>query len=341
MFDAASGERLDDIAFPKRWFHRVEERSGRLLLWDCAFLYCVKAPQSDPAAQGTLVVRQDLPDPDAIAALRTARDLEDMPAFEITALPVAPIVDADLAEWAGVEPRRLDGVMDWTPDFAHRSADKSRLYGGGTDCAATVRMGFSGEDLHVAIEVADDRHCASPSPGLWRSDGVTLLFGEPKNDEIDPLLLTVGLVNGLPRFELGTTAGTIAASDPAGQETAESPGPRRFVLPSLISGPAELPKLSQSIEIAARRDESAGRTFYEFRAPKVLFRYGPDFYWDLFINENDGQGRAGALQMASATWGVEETQIGSLRGAGPRVPGGEIGPRTKKKRGGSSTRPAR
>ncbi len=340
VFDADSGERLDDIAFPKRWFHRIEEHGGRLLLWDCAFLYCVKAPQGDPAAQSTVVVRQERPDPDAMAALRIARDLEDTPAFEIPALSVAPVVDADLTEWAGVEPRRLDGVMDWTPDFAQRSTDKSRLHGGGTDCAATVRMGFSGDDLLVAIEVTDDRHCASPSPGLWRSDSVALLFGEPKNDETDPLLLTLGLVNGLPRFELGTTAGTLATSDPAGQETAESPGHRRFALPPVIAGPVELPKLSQSIEIAARRDESAGRTFYEFRVPKVLFRYGPDFYWDLFINENDGQDRAGALQMASATWGVEETQIGSLRGAGQRVPGGDIGPRTKKKRGGSSTRPA-
>jgi len=106
----------------------------------------------------------------------------------------------------------------------------------------------------------------------------------------------------------------------------------------VVAGPVELPNLSQSIEIAARRDESTRRTFYELRVPKVLFRYGPDFYWDLFINENDGQGRAGALQMASATWGAEETQIGSLRGPGRECRAGTSG--LDRKREGADHRPA-
>jgi hypothetical protein len=145
---------------------------------------------------------------------------------------------------------------------------------------------------------------------------VSLIFGEPKGEEIDPLLLTVSLVNGVPRFELGTVVSTFAVSDPAGQELVSAPEPRQFLLPALSVGVISLPKPAQSLEIAARRDEATRRTWYEFRVPRLLLRYGPDFYWDLLVNENDGVGRAGALQMASATWGTEETQIGSLRGAG-------------------------
>lgn len=321
VFDAGDGQTVKSIAFPKRWFHRVGESDGRLLLWDCAFLYCIAAPQAVPADQATVVIRQDRPDPDAIAALRMARDLEDVPVFEIPTLPSAPRVDAGLSEWTGVKPCRLSGVMDWTPDFVRRGSTAIRSYAGSEGCAADVRMAFFGEDFYVAVEVSDDKHWASPAPGLWRSDSVSLIFGEPKGEEIDPLILTVALVNGVPRFELGTAVSALAVSDPAGQELVSSPGPRRFLLPSLSAGAITLPKPTQSLEIAARRDEATRRTYYEFRVPRLLFRYGPDFYWDLIVNENDGAGRAGALQMASATWGTEETQIGSLRGVRGQAPG--------------------
>ncbi len=316
VFEAASGETVKSIAFPKRWFHIVGHSSGRLLLWDCAFLYCISEPQAVPAERKMIVIRQDRPDPDGVAALRMARDLEDPPTFEIHTLPSAPRVDAEFSEWAGVKPHRLSGVMDWAPDFVHRCGTKARSYAGSEGCAADVRMGLFGEDLYVAVEVSDDVHCTSPAPGLWRSDSVSLIFGEPKGEEIDPLLLTVSLVNGVPRFELGTVVSTFAVSDPAGQELVSAPEPRQFLLPALSVGVISLPKPAQSLEIAARRDEATRRTWYEFRVPRLLLRYGPDFYWDLLVNENDGVGRAGALQMASATWGTEETQIGSLRGAG-------------------------
>ncbi len=316
VFDAASGESLKSIAFPKRWFHLVGQGNGRLLLWDCAFLYCISTPQAVPADRRMITIRQDRPDPDAVAALRMARDLEDPPAFEIPTLTSAPRVDAEFSEWAGVEPHRLSGVMDWTPDFVHRCRTKARSYAGGEGCAADVRMGLFGEDLYVAVQVSDDIHCTSPVPGLWRSDSVSLIFGEPKGEEIDPLLLTVSLVNGVPRFELGTAVSVFAVSDPTGQDLVSNHGPRRFLLPALSVGVISLPKPAQSLEISARRDEATRQTWYEFRVPRLLVRYGPDFYWDLLVNENDGAGRAGALQMASATWGTEETQIGSLRGKG-------------------------
>lgn len=291
-----------------------------------------------------MVIRQDRPDPDAIAALRMARDLEDPPEFEIGTLPGAPGVDADLSDWASVKTRRLGAAMDWTPDFAHHSSAKSRSFGGPEDCGADVRLAFFENDLYGAIEVSDDIHVSSTAPGLWQWDGITLLFGEPvgeESKEIDPLLLTLSLVNGLPRFELGTAVRTQAVSDPAGQETAAAPGPRRVALPALNAGAIVLPQPTESIEIAARRDESRRRTVYEFRVPKVLFRYGPDSYWDLFINDNDGAGREGSLQMASATWGTEETQIGSLRGVGERLTPLTPGAQQRRTRDGSASRPAR
>jgi outer membrane protein assembly factor BamB len=341
ILDKSTGEQLKDIVFPKRWFHKVEERGGRLLLWDCAFLYCIKPPASAASGESTVTIRQDRPDPDAVAALRMARDLEDPPRQVIATLSAAPRVDGDLAEWTGVEPRRLGGVMDWTPDFAHRSADKKRSYGGPDDCSAEVRLAFFGEDLYVAVAVSDDVQEASSAPGLWRSDSVSLLFGEAygeKREEIDPLFLTVALVDGQPKFELGTAVSTMAVSDPPGQGLADGPEPRRLVLPAMNTGTIVLPKPTESIEVAALRDEVGRRTFYEVRVPKVLFRYGPGFSWDLFVNDNDGKGREGALQMASATWGTEETQIGSLRGVGERPQ--DRKPQPKRKRGGSVTRPA-
>lgn len=341
VFDAKTGERIKDIAFPKRWFHRIEERHGRLLLWDCAFLYCVKAPSSDRPTNSQVVIRQEHPDPDAMASLRMARDLEDPPLLDIPRLAVCPRVDADLSEWSDVKPRLLSGVMDWSPDYARRSTVGARSYNGEEHCTADVRFAFHGDDLYIAVEVTDDRHCARPAPGLWRSDSVTLMSGEPKGEEIDPLFLTVALVNGVPRFELGTAVATFMASDPAGQELAAGPGPRRFPLPASSNGPFVLPEPTQSIELAARRDEHSRRTVYEIRAPKAVFRYGPDSFWDFFINDNDGSGRSGALQIASATWGTEETQTGSLRAvSGPPSPGQGKDSRAPKQRGGSKTRPA-
>lgn len=343
VFDKSSGDKVKDIAFPKRYFHTVAERNGRLLLWDCAFLYCVKAPELAATGEGSMVIRQERADPDAIAALRMARDLEDPPPVKIATLAAGPCVNGDLAEWAAVEPLRLGDVMDWAPDFAHRSPNKGRLYGGRQDCAAEVRLGFFGNDLYAAIEVSDDSHVGQPGPGLWQSDSVTLLFGEAggdRRDEVDPLMLTVAVVDGLPRFELGTAVSASAVSDPAGREAAEGPGPRRFVLPPVHAGLIVLPRATESIEIAARREDALGRTVYEFRVPRALFPYGPGFYWDLFINDNDGAGREGALQLASATWGIEETQIGGLRGVGERPgPLDQPDSRQKRRRAASATRP--
>ena len=69
-----------------------------------------------------------------------------------------------------------------------------------------------------------------------------------------------------------------------------------------------------SIEIAIWRDPSSRRTTYELQVAESVFNCGPDVIWDLFVNENDGLGREGALQLASSMWGTEESAIGGIRG---------------------------
>ena len=55
---------------------------------------------------------------------------------------------------------------------------------------------------------------------------------------------------------------------------------------------------------------------YELRVPKALFAGGTDRCWDLLINDDDGLGREGALQLASSVWGIEESAVGAIRGIG-------------------------
>jgi hypothetical protein len=234
--------------------------------------------------------------------------------MKIQALEPAPDIDGDLSDWSDLEARRLDTLIDFKPDFAHRNRDKSRVYGNVEDLSAVVRVGQANGLFCLAVEVTDDVHVAAPEPGLWRSDSVTFVLAEGGQPEADPTLLTVALVGGVPRFELGSAVSTVASSNTRTDESSAGPGPIRFVLPPLRDATTTLIPAGGTVDLAIRRDEPSRRTLYELSFPKPIAIRKADLCWDVLVNENDGSGRKGALQLASSVWGIEETAVGSIRG---------------------------
>jgi len=313
IFDIHSGDRVKDIRIPKLWVHRLGHQADRLMLWDCTFLYDFETPEDDPPAD-TQNVSLAGKHADAIGSLKLAADLEDPVQMKIQALAPVPAIDGDLSDWSDVKERRLGAVSDFKPDFAHRNRNKSRVYGGAADLSAIVRVGQADGFFCLAVEVTDDIHVAAPRPGLWRSDSVTFVLAESGQPEIDPTLLTVALVDGVPRFEVGSAVSTVASSNHITHESVTGPGPAHFVLPPLREATTSLILPGATIDLAIRRNEASRRTRYELRFPKPVAIQSADLYWDVLINDNDGSGREGALQLASSVWGIEETAIGSIRG---------------------------
>lgn len=314
IFDRDSGERIESVRLLKRWQHQFEHRDDRLMTWDINFLYYVRTVESQIPPASEITICQERPDPDAIAALRLARDLAQPPRAGIGTLRAAPHIDAAFSDWSGVDARRLESVMDWRPDFVHRSREKSRSYGGRDDLSADIRLAWTGDDLCIAATVIDDVHHASPGPGIWRSDSLTLQFGEPRGETVDPCMLTVALVGGVVRLELGNAVMTAAVSAPAGRLPDVGSSRDRFTLGTSAVGGILPVQIGVVIEAAARRSESLHRTWYELRVPRAIVRPDAEVYWDLLVNENDGLGREGALQLASSVWSIEESQTASLRG---------------------------
>ncbi|HPD29467.1 MAG TPA: PQQ-binding-like beta-propeller repeat protein [Phycisphaerae bacterium] len=314
VFDRHDGERINAFRLFKRWQHQFEHCDDRVMIWDINFLYCVQPPIAAAHGGEQVTIRQSRPDPDAIAALRLARDLETPPQVSIGTLQRPPHVDAEFSEWSTVEPVELRDVMDWRPDFVHRSRWKSRFYGGGDDLSAKVRLAWAGDSLCIAADVTDDAHVTTACPGLWRFDSITLQISEGGSEDVDPLMLTVGSVNGIVRLEMSSPVMMLAASDPPGTERHCEPGIRRFALSRPGAAGAGGPEATLYVEAAVQRDDFSRRTRYEIAMPRQLLRYGPESYWDLLINDNDGQGREGALQLASSIWSIEESQAACLRG---------------------------
>lgn len=102
---------------------------------------------------------------DRSVTLREAR-------YEVS--PMAPpTVDGDLSEWEAVPAMLVD----------ERSATvvNGELYSGNGDMRATVRLGWSPEALHVAIQVEDDALVDVPTRSEWENDSVELyLDGRPE-----------------------------------------------------------------------------------------------------------------------------------------------------------------
>lgn len=325
VFELATGERVKSIRLPKRWVHVLDEHPDGLMLWDCTWLYYLAEPQSaaPPSDENREILLPASTSPDVVASLRMAKHLEDPSSITVDRLTFEPQLDGDLREWRAVEPLELNGVMDWKPDFAHWSRGKSRRYDGHEDQSARLWVGRSSGSLWLAAEVVDDVHHTAPGPGLWRSDSLTLLLAENdprEHHEVEPTLLTIALVHGVPRFELGTPARTLVASDPAGVEPDGGPGARSFVIPPLGETAAALLWPGESIDVAIWRDEGSIKTKYELRINGWTQPDDSRLYWGVIASDNDGHGRRGGLQLQSAAWSMEESAIGAVQGMNARNP---------------------
>ncbi len=79
-----------------------------------------------------------------------------------------PVVDGDLSEWTGHEAMVLDTLSTTILNRElHRGAD---------DMRALVRVGWSADALHLAVEVRDDSLVDVPGKPLWQNDSVEIYF---------------------------------------------------------------------------------------------------------------------------------------------------------------------
>jgi hypothetical protein len=311
VYDRETGEEIHTFRIAKRWMHRIDHVPGHLMLWDITFLYSIRAPGAG-SVEKPVVVGVAPRDADALAGPRLARNLETPPEVRPVDLAAEPCIDADLSEWAGVAPRSLEGVTDWKPDFVSESVEKSRFCPGRNDLSARLWFGCWRDSYFVAIEVEDDLHVAPLRRDLWRSDSVSLLQTPGHGAEVEPVVLTIGFAGGEPRFEFGTPVNGFAFSDAQGNLPAPLPGMRQetMALPAGFAG--NRTPVSASVRFAAWRDETSRTTTYEIAIPKNLWPIESGVYWDVVVNENDGAGREGGLQIASSLWGIEETGAGGV-----------------------------
>jgi hypothetical protein len=178
-----------------------------------------------------------------------------------------------------------------------------------------LRVGTWQDSYHVAVEVTDDVHATDPGPYLWCSDSVSLLQTPARGSEVEPVILTIGFAGGATRYELGTPVSGFAISDPPGYFPAPLPGTRQETVSVPVGAAGNRAPISASIRVAAWRDEARGMTTYEIEIPKNLWPIESGIFWDVAVNENDGEGREGGLQLASSNWGIEETGAGAVTAA--------------------------
>ncbi len=191
-------------------------------------------------------------------------------------LPAVP-VDGDLTEWSDVPAVAL---TDWqTPEgVAPKAAG---------DLSAQVRVAHTAAGLALAIEVRDDHHLAvDPPEDGWQGDGVQFA--------IDPLPDARGADE--PYCEIGLTLG------------AKGPLAYRFT-----PEPKLLP--AATVAIVRRGDQTVYEALVPWRAlglPAVPSS-GRRLGFGALVNENDGTGRQGWLQVFSGIgWSKQPSELGVL-----------------------------
>ncbi|HEY3378351.1 MAG TPA: sugar-binding protein [Armatimonadota bacterium] len=108
----------------------------------------------------------------AVVTVKTAGGFSFTQTFPVNftqAQRLAPTIDGDLAEWAGVPAYALSG-REWV-------VRSPQYYSGPNDLSATVRYAWDEKALYVACEVKDDTFL-QPYTGflIWKGDGLQLAF---------------------------------------------------------------------------------------------------------------------------------------------------------------------
>ncbi len=152
------------------------------------------------------------------------------------------------------------------PDMAHR------LWKGVDDLSAEVWIGISGETLKLRALVRDDVHC-QPESGrqLWKGDGIQFALAFPGQEGM---------------WELGLARQDNGKSDAFGWQ-----GPTGF----------DPEKAARQIRLVTARDR--GVTRYDAEIPLDALGVKAEatvggFRFNLLVNENDGEGRDGWIEIA-------------------------------------------
>ena len=94
------------------------------------------------------------------------------PGYEVAQMR-PPKIDGRLEEWRDLAPMRIDSQ-------SHLIV-KPSAYRGDEDLQALVWLGWSPQELHVAIQVKDDEVMDDPSRSIWLTDSIELfLDGRPE-----------------------------------------------------------------------------------------------------------------------------------------------------------------
>jgi hypothetical protein len=305
LYDRETGQELQACDLPKRWMHHIHPHEDGLVIWDINFLYRLGLPENSSVAVADEKML-DRAQPDALAAIRLARDLESPRVVTVNKIDDSPTIDGDLDEWSGLQAIDLTAASHFKPDFAQTSVAKHRAVRSDEDLAARIYCASADGTVYIAVEVQDDTHVANSSPGLWRNDSVSLMAAHPHLDLTDPLIATFACLPGVTRIEVGNPVQVMVAPDPPGV-VPDVIQQARTIDASIAAAMLSLPAGDSEIQAASRRHDALGITCYEFAVPQSWLDSADGARFDLVIHDNDGQGRKGALHLASLHWSIEET----------------------------------
>lgn len=200
----------------------------------------------------------------------------------VEAVPLSGAANAGFLRMARVEgPLAVDGdLSDWPGDAsATRMPRDAGLVvmdrAGDDDLSATLATAFDSRGLYLGITVRDDIHSAVPGAPAWTNDSIQV------------------------------------AIDPLRERTRGGYGPRDSEYSLMLADdgdtevrcwqrPQTVGDQSEAIDLAVRR--SGSETVYEAAFPwSAIGAQGPSLGLDVLVNDNDGAGRKGYIEL---TWGI-------------------------------------
>lgn len=190
-------------------------------------------------------------------------------------MPAAPSLDADLSDWpASVRPVRMP---------AESGVVMLDGRGGDDDLSANVRVAADLRCLYLGVAVRDDVHSAPAGQVAWTNDSLQVAF-DPKHEQ---------------------TVGGYGPNDSEYSLMLDSDGEPRVECWAAAKG---LGDRSADIRLAVKR--TAGMTTYEVAFPWEAIGVtpgaaGPVFGMNVLVNDNDGAGRRGYIEL---TEGIGKTK---------------------------------
>jgi len=300
--DRTNGDVVAKTLGLARQFHKVGDQGESLYGFDLGYLYRFGEPRK--ATQRRQRVTQEGGDVEAIAAVKLARDMETGLLDTPPAGRFTPTIDADLTDWQDATWVRLQWPGHWQPDHVLLSSTSPRRLTSSDDLSAAIALAQGEEFVCLAARVHDGTHDAAIGRPLWCGDSLRVIWWAGDRRSGRALAITAAVVDHVPCIELGDISNPTRVMPDTGVWPPwlksilwekDVPWLRRWQ-----SGSTQVP----GIRFAARRDEAADQTAYELAVSVDLLpaARGADrpLLWDVMINDADGSGREGALELGTA-----------------------------------------